>query len=49
MLPWNKISPIFSKSILRYWLRNFVPCCLELVSLQMLLGENRVLEVIPNT
>nr|KJB08620.1 hypothetical protein B456_001G094200 [Gossypium raimondii] len=49
MLPSNKFSPIFSKSILRYLLRNFVPCCLELVSLHMLLGENRVLEVIPNS
>ncbi|KAG4161828.1 hypothetical protein ERO13_D01G079632v2 [Gossypium hirsutum] len=37
------------KTILRYLLRNFVPCCLELVSLHMLLGENRVLEVIPNS
>ncbi|TYH87262.1 hypothetical protein ES332_D01G104800v1 [Gossypium tomentosum] len=47
--PDARCFEISIKTILRYLLRNFVPCCLELVSLHMLLGENRVLEVIPNS
>ncbi|KAG4138898.1 hypothetical protein ERO13_D07G161566v2, partial [Gossypium hirsutum] len=47
--PSPRFFPLHAQSTVLYLLRNFVPCCLELVSLHMLLGENRVLEVIPNS